>query len=234
MKKTIFPILLFFAFSGCQSKAQQSNYNLSVQEFADKINQTPEAIIIDVRTPGEFVKGHLNKAINYNWNDASFSSQIAGIDKAKPVFVYCLSGGRSAAAARSMRSMGFKEVYDMNGGIMKWRGANLPEANNTIKTTGMTMEQYRLLLQSDKLVLIDFFAEWCAPCKKMKPYLEEISKDMKDKVVVIRIDADSNQALCKELKVDALPVLHLYNKETLIWNHTGFIDKEGVMAQLTK
>jgi thioredoxin len=96
----------------------------------------------------------------------------------------------------------------------------------------MTKGEFDALLNSDKLVLIDFYAEWCAPCKKMKPYLDEISKDMADKVVIIRINADDNQALCKELKIDVLPVLQLYKNKTLKWTNTGFIDKAEVVKQL--
>ena len=96
----------------------------------------------------------------------------------------------------------------------------------------MSKQQFAELLNSDKLVLIDFYADWCAPCKKMKPYLEEISKDMADKVVLIRINADDNQALCNELKIEALPVLQLYKNKTLSWTNIGFIEKAEVEKQL--
>jgi thioredoxin len=116
---------------------------------------------------------------------------------------------------------------------MKWRGANLPETtDNAVVSNGMSKQQFDALLISDKLVLIDFYADWCAPCNKMKPYLEEISNDMADKVVVIRINADDNKALCKELKIDALPVLQLYKNKTLSWTNTGFIEKAEVVKQL--
>jgi thioredoxin len=132
-----------------------------------------------------------------------------------------------------MRSDGFTQVYEMDGGIMKWRGANLPETTtNTTPSTGMTKQQFDALLNSDKLVLIDFYADWCAPCKKMKPYLDEISKDMASTVTVIRINADDNQTLCKDLKIDALPVLQLYKNKSLTWTNTGFIDKAEVVKQL--
>ena len=96
----------------------------------------------------------------------------------------------------------------------------------------MSMEEYNALLNSDKLVLIDFYADWCAPCKKMQPYLNEISIDMADKVRVVRINADENQALCKELKIDALPVLQLYKNKNLTWKNVGFIEKAEVVKQL--
>jgi thioredoxin len=96
----------------------------------------------------------------------------------------------------------------------------------------MSKEEFDALLNTDKIVLIDFYADWCAPCKKMKPYLDEISKDMADKVVVIRINADDNRALCKELKIDALPVLQIYKNKNLNWINTGFIDKAEVLSKL--
>ena len=96
----------------------------------------------------------------------------------------------------------------------------------------MSMEEYNALLNSDKLVLIDFYADWCAPCKKMQPYLNEISTDMAKEVNVIRINADENQTLCKELKIDALPVLLIYKNKNLTWKNVGFIEKAEVVNQL--
>ena len=227
-------ILAAILFNSCSNgQTQGTKTNLSATEFADKIKELPTATIIDVRTPDEFSKGHLANANNYDWNGNEFDKQIAPLDKSKPVFVYCLSGGRSSSAANKMRSDGFKEVYELSGGIMKWRSANLPETtDNAVVSNGMSKQQFDALLSSDKLVLIDFYADWCAPCKKMKPYLDEISRDMADKVVVIRINADDNQALCKELKIDALPVLQLYKNKTLSWTNAGFIEKAEVVKQL--
>jgi len=236
MKKhlTISLAVIAILFNSCTNgQTQSTKTNLSASEFADKIKELPTATIIDVRTPAEFSKGHLANANNYDWNGNEFDKQIEPLDKSKPVFVYCLSGGRSSSAANKMRSDSFKTVYELDGGIMKWRGANLPETtDNTVTSNGMTKQQFDALLNSDKLVLIDFYADWCAPCKKMKPYLDEISKDMADKVVVIRINADDNQTLCKELQINALPVLQLYKNKTLTWTNTGFIEKSEVVKQL--
>ena len=213
-------------------QTQDSKTVLSANEFFKNINEESTAPILDVRTPGEFSKGHLQNARNIDWNGTDFDKQIGKFDKSTPVFVYCLSGARSSAAARHMRSEGFKYVYELSGGIIKWRAANLPETSGNTTTTGMTKQQFDALLNSDKLVLIDFYADWCAPCKEMKPWLDEISKDMADKVVVIRINTDENQALCKGLKIDALPVLQLYKNKYLKWTNTGTIGKAEVVKQL--
>ncbi len=235
MRKLFAIALLAILFNSCSSGQTNSTTkaNLSAIEFAEKLKETPSATIIDVRTLDEFSKGHLANANNYDWNGNEFDKQIAPLDKSKPVFIYCLSGGRSSSAASKMRSDGFKTVYELDGGIMKWRGANLPETiNNTVISNGMTRQQFDALLNSDKLVLMDFYADWYAPCKKMKPYLDEISKDMTNNILVIRINADDNKGLCKELKIDALPVLQLYKNITLTWTNTGFIEKAEVVKQL--
>ncbi len=232
--RTLFSIaFIAILYSSCTNgQKQNAKTNLSATEFADKIKEMASAPIIDVRTPDEFSKGHLKNALNFDWNETKFEKQIAALDRSKPVFVYCLSGGRSSAAASQMRSEGFKVVYELSGGIMKWRGANLPETTDTINSKGMTKQQFDALLHSDKLVLIDFYADWCAPCKKMKPYLDEISKDMTSAVTVIRINADDNQELCKVLKIDALPVLQLFKNKSLTWKNIGYIDKAEVVKHL--
>lgn len=202
-------------------------------EFAERMEADSSAIVLDVRTPDEFSKGHLKQARNIDWNDNDFENEIKTLDKSQSVFIYCLSGGRSAAAATKMRSDGFTSVYELEGGIMKWRAANLPEVTNTSRIwTGMTKQEFDSHLISDKLVLVDFYADWCAPCKKMEPYLDEVSKEMAERVVVIRVNADDHQALCEQLKIDALPVLQLYKNEKLIWENTGYIDKADVVKQL--
>jgi thioredoxin len=229
------PLFLFTACSNGQSKSGKGNTSLSALEFADKLKATPTGIVLDVRTPDEFEGGHLQNAINIDWNNSSFSTEVAKLNKATPVFVYCLSGGRSQSAAAQLRADGFKEVYEMQGGLMKWRAAGLSETTDAATPSvsqGMSVEQFQALVTSDKLVLVDFYAPWCAPCKKMKPYLDEITIDMADKVVVVRIDVDANKALVEALKIEEIPVLHIYKKGTLVWNHTGFIEKEAVVEQL--
>lgn len=221
--------VLTAAFFGCSNGKSQSKESLTATEFAEKVNDTPNAVVLDVRTPDEFSKGHLSNAVNIDWKGTDFDGQTAKLDKSTPVFVYCMSGSRSASAANKMRTDGFKEVYELKGGIMKWREANLPETTETPASEGMNRQQFNNLIQSDKLVLVDFYADWCAPCKKMEPYLNEISKDMTDKVTVVRINADDNKELLKELQISSLPVLQLYKSNVQVWTNTGYIDKTDVL-----
>jgi rhodanese-related sulfurtransferase len=205
---------------------------LPATAFAEKIKQYPEAPLLDVRTPEEFSGGHIPNATNITWNSGHFLFDISTLDKTKPVFIYCLSGGRSAAAAHQMRSEGFSEVYELDGGLMKWRISGLPENSTSFNRNGITQQHYNELTLSGKQVLVDFYADWCAPCKKMKPFLDEIGQTIPDRVTVVRINADLNPQLCKELGVDVLPVLKLYNNKQLIWNRNGYTDKETILKQL--
>lgn len=234
MKKYFYTYLISLTIAGTACSQEQSqSVNLPANTFSEKIEQLPNETVLDVRTPEEYGKGHLADAKNINWKDINFANRLSVLDKSAPVFVYCLSGIRSAAAAKKMREMGFKEVYELDGGMMKWRAANLPETTDgTAKPEGMTQQQFGQLIDSDKLVLVDFYADWCAPCKKMEPYLKEIATDMKAQVQVVRINTDDNQALCKALGVDALPVLHLYKNKTLHWSNVGFIEKSEVVKRL--
>ena len=232
---SIILVTVAITFNSCTNgqSTPSDNPSVSAAEFSKKITELPDAPLIDVRTPGEFSQGHLKNAVNYDISTGEFANQIASLDKSKPVLIYCLSGSRSTYAVSYMKSQGFKQVYELNGGMMRWRSANLPETTDkTVASTGMSKQQFDEILVTDKLVLVDYYADWCAPCKKMKPYLDEISRDMADKVIVVLINADESRALCKELKIEAIPVLQIYKNKTLIWANTGFIEKEEVVKQL--
>src|SRR4051812_48931534 len=147
--------------------------------FAEKINQTPNAQILDVRTPEEFASQHLDNAQNINWNGDDFAAKAEKLDKTKPVFVYCTVGGRSRKACDKLQEMGFKMIYNLDGGIMKWNAAGL--APKSDKIIGMCSQEFGDLLKSDKKILVDFYAEWCEPCKLMTPYLTKMQAEMSDK-----------------------------------------------------
>ncbi len=236
MKKNI--IFGFLSFSllltGClNGQNKPSDILLSAEEFSKKINETAGLTIIDVRTPDEFSQGHIQNALNINWNSDEFDNEIALLDKSKAVFVYCLSGGRSSNAAEKMRELGFKQVFELNGGMMKWRGMNYPETTDAKSAMDeLSLLDFKKMIDSDKLVLIDFYADWCQPCKKMKPYLEALSNEMTNDLEIVRIDVDKNKQICKDLKIDALPVLQLYKNKSMVWQNTGFIEKEQVVTEI--
>lgn len=230
---TFLSIPLLFLSSCSIGQEGTEKINLPAVEFAEKMQAIPTAPIIDVRTPEEFKQGHIQNAVNINWNGSDFSAQMAKFDKSQPIFIYCLSGGRSGSASAQLRSEGFKEIYELTGGMMAWRSAKMPETKDAaVAKAGMTMKQYNALLETDKIVLIDFYAVWCGPCKRMKPFLDEMAVEMKDNLEIVRIDADLNPELTAQLKVEGLPTLLLYKKGELVWNHLGYIEKVDLVKQI--
>lgn len=229
--------LMAFLLTACgnnqPTSETQIQTELSPEAFQAALTKTPDALVLDVRTAEEYAKGHLPKARNIDWYSEDFMQQVSGYLKSRPVYVYCLSGARSAAAADKLRSAGFSEVYNMEGGIVKWRAAGLPQTMDAVASaSSMNKAAYEQLLVSDKKVLIDFYADWCGPCKEMAPYLEELKTERASDLQIIRINADDNQQLLQELGVDALPTLILYQKQQQQWRQTGFISKADLLQKL--
>lgn len=102
-----------------QSKSSTINKVVSASEFKEKM-AIEGSQLIDVRTPGEVAGGKIEGSTNINFNDPNFKDQISKLDHNKPVLVYCAVGGRSARAAAAFKELGFKEVYDLQGGYNSW------------------------------------------------------------------------------------------------------------------
>lgn len=226
----LFFLFISFAISSCNGQPSKNIESVSPEIFAKKISETPKAQILDVRTPEEFASEHIDNAENVNWLGDDFAAGAAKYDKSKPVFVYCKSGARSAKAAEKLQELGFKTIYQLDGGLLKWNAAGMSKP--TDKIIGMSSQEYGELLNTDKKVLIDFNAKWCAPCKIMAPYLDKMQKEMADKVVIVRLDADENKTLIKDMKIDELPTLILYQNKEVKWKHSGFISEEDLKKQL--
>lgn len=221
-------IALFFA--SCQGVAQKEgtiNKTISPSEFEQKL-KLANIQLIDVRSPEEYADGGISGSVNINYNSAEFESEISKLDKDKPVLVYCLSGGRSGSAANKMNGVGFKEVYNMEGGLVKWRS----EGKTAGKLAGgMTMEDYSKAIAQKGYVLVDFNATWCAPCKKMLPWITKLADEKKDMLALIKIDADQNAGLLAAKEIKGIPYLELYKDGMLVWKQSGYIEESEMRKQ---
>ncbi|MDI5898276.1 thioredoxin domain-containing protein [Flavobacterium yafengii] len=227
---SIFLAIIGFVVLSCNGQNSKEIKTIDSKTFAEKMAATPNPQILDVRTPEEFTSDHIDNAKNINWLGTTFVSDVEKLDKSQPVFVYCKSGGRSQKAAEKLNELGFKTIYQLDGGMLKWDAAGFNKP--TDKIIGLSVSEYNKLLNSDKKVLINFYAEWCAPCKKMAPYILQMQKDLGDKVVIIRLDADKNKTLLSEMKISELPTLLLYDKAAVKWKHSGFISEDDLKKQL--
>jgi len=245
MKMTHRLILFLLAAAGLFSCSNQQQAQAAAQssievkkltatEFSDKIKKSENATILDVRSADEYKEGHISDSKNIDWNSSEFKSQATALDKSKPLFVYCLSGARSAAAAEYFSKNGFNQIYELDGGMLKWRTAQLAEVSDSTVTSmaGMTVQQFEELLKTDKYVLVDFYATWCGPCKQMEPALKEISETMGDKVEIVRIDTDQNEELSKHFEIEFLPTIKIYKNQKLVWENEGAQTKEQLIKHL--
>lgn len=96
--------------------------NLPSSEWSNKLKADKNAMVIDVRSPGEFVSGHILKAYNADIFSSQFTSQIQALDPEKTYYVYCRSGKRSMMACKKMHKLGYTKVHNLQGGIMSYKG----------------------------------------------------------------------------------------------------------------
>lgn len=126
MKKFIVVCLLLGMIScKSQEKKEMPFVDVNVTEFQQLVSK--EGIqLVDVRTPEEFKAGHIKNAKLINFFDSDFKEQSTKVlDKNKPVYLYCRSGGRSAKSAKIYKEAGFTKVYNLLGGFNAWSTKNL-------------------------------------------------------------------------------------------------------------
>lgn len=94
------------------------------------------------------------------------------------------------------------------------------------------MESFSSLISSDTPVLVDFYADWCGPCKAMGPAVEEVGKDVHGRARVIKVNIDKNQTAALKYDVRAVPTFIIFKKGQPVWRHSGMIDKNSLEKQL--
>lgn len=96
------------------------------------------------------------------------------------------------------------------------------------------MESFKDLINSEKPVLVDFYADWCGPCKAMSPVIQEVAKATQGKARVIKVDIDKSVQAAQAYQVQAVPTFIIFKKGNIIWRHSGMIDKNSLVNVLTQ
>lgn len=206
---------------------------LSTTDFEKRI-QTQKPQLLDVRTASEYQAGHLKNSLQADWlNKEQFADRIKYLDKNKPLLVYCASGMRSGAAAQWLLANGFKDVQNLKGGMTAWKmegksfeaPANIPQ---------MSLANYQSLSNSGDIVLVDFGAEWCPPCKTMEPVLAQLQTELNGKYHFVKVDGGNDIDVMKANKVEALPVFIVYKKGKEVWRKQGVVELSVLKEVISK
>lgn len=96
------------------------------------------------------------------------------------------------------------------------------------------MANFKELINSEQPVLVDFFAEWCGPCKMMKPVLEQVARNLDGKARILKVDIDKNQKAAAQYKIQGVPTLILFQGGKIKWRQSGFMDAKQLSSVLKK
>jgi thioredoxin 1 len=92
--------------------------------------------------------------------------------------------------------------------------------------------KFKELISQDQLTLVDFYADWCGPCKSLAPILQEVKKILKDDVKIIKINVDVNQDLASELMIKVVPTMLLYKEGKMLWRQSGVLSVKDIVDLL--
>ncbi len=124
MKKSIYLVFMLMAvmLSSCfDGKDTKAEVRLITAEEMQDIIELEDVQLVDVRSPKEYEEDHIVNSQNIDFSSPTFEDDIKKLDKTKPVILYCKSGKRSAKCAEKLKSAGFEKIYELEGGISKWK-----------------------------------------------------------------------------------------------------------------
>jgi len=93
---------------------------------------------------------------------------------------------------------------------------------------------FKELIQSEKPVLVDFYATWCGPCKMMTPILQNVKTAMGDEVTIVKIDIDRNPEAARALDIQGVPTLIIFRKGEMKWRQSGVVDAMQIQERIKK
>jgi thioredoxin 1 len=91
------------------------------------------------------------------------------------------------------------------------------------------MKTFKDIIDSEKPVLVDFFATWCGPCQSLAPILKEVKDSLGERISIIKIDVDKNQALAADYQVRGVPTMMLFQNGKQLWRQSGVLSKQQIL-----
>jgi len=96
------------------------------------------------------------------------------------------------------------------------------------------MSEFFDITASSKPVLVDFFTDWCGPCKMMTPILNEVKESLGDKIKLLKVDVEKNKRLATALNIQGVPTLVLYKNSRILWRQSGVIPKNDIVSKINE
>lgn len=218
--------------------AQAQVTSLSAVEFKALIDKK-NGLLLDTRSAPEFARGHIAGAMLIDLQSPTLQQTLLALPKNKPLYLYCYSGARSMNTAQFLVQNGYTNVFNMQRGLIDWSRNNFPLTTNDAaqlqpQPDAVTVEAYQKLVQKKGLLLIDFYAPWCVPCKQMQPMIEELKKEYAGRVEVIRANYDASKELANKLNVTTVPYFVFLRGSSVLYTKEGLTSKQELKTQFDK
>lgn len=225
LNKAFFFILLL-VFSACNQQTSSGQLDaLAFQQIASNNN----AQIIDLRPKSEFDSAHLANAVSFVPNSAELDAYIDLLYKDIPVCVVGTGSDAKKSVIEKLSAKGFKQVYELKGGYTAWTEAKLPFVKTVPKkiydNDTITFDK---AIMGNKLVMVDFNATWCKPCKMMQPSIDKIHDTRSEEVVVYSIDTDQHPEYNEKYQIRSIPLVMLFKNGKILHRSEGLLEESQI------
>jgi len=96
------------------------------------------------------------------------------------------------------------------------------------------MNDFNTLVNSEKPTLVDFWAQWCGPCRMMNPIIEEVKNDVGDSVTILKVDVDQNKEVAIKYGIRSIPTLILFKNGEELWRQSGVVTKDVLVSKVSE
>lgn len=207
---------------------------ISAKELG-KMSEEPNVQILDIRTAEEFKANHIDKSINIDINAPKFDSLTSVLYNTLPVYIVSNDDKAGDKGVTRMHILGFRDVKALKGGIKSWTDAGFQltrhEPEKVYESDTIPFLKARM---GDKLVMVDFNATWCKPCKLLQPFVEKAHDERASDVIVYSIDTDQNPDLAREYNATQIPLLVFIKNGKEVHRSIGLISEEELFAMIDK
>lgn len=228
MKKYIFIIGVFI--SACSAP----NSKISVEDLADEISD-PNVQILDVRDTASFNKGFIARSTNIDLAHPKFDSLVSKFYSSLPVYIVAANEEQGATAVTRMNILGYRQAQYLEKGIGAWQSAgNSLETFKPKRIYESDTIPFTEARKGSKLVMVDFNAEWCKPCKMLEPAVKKAHDELADDVIVYSINIDEHKEYIQEYDASSIPLLVFIKNGVVLHRSLGLISEEELYSLINK